>query len=190
MAKTSAYNAEDGIIIKKYANRRLYNTQTSSYITLDFLSKLTREGQNFKVVDAKTGDDITHNILTQIIMEEEAGGQQLLPVSFLRELISMYGNSVQSMVPQYLEASMQAFRNNQEKFESVVKGSIANSPLVQIHKQNMAILEAASSVFKMPSQSDAAAPEAAPSSAADDIKSLQDQLSAMQQKLDEMDKKS
>ncbi|WP_439491790.1 polyhydroxyalkanoate synthesis repressor PhaR, partial [Blastomonas fulva] len=106
MAKTGTSDSDDVIIIKKYANRRLYNTRSSSYITLDFLAKLTREGKDFQVVDAKTGDDITHNILTQIIMEEESSGQQMLPVGFLRELISMYGNSMQSMIPQYLEASM------------------------------------------------------------------------------------
>ena len=91
---------EDIVVIKKYANRRLYNTRSSSYITLDHLSKMTREGIDFKVVDAKTGTDITHQILTQIIMEEEAsGGEQILPVNFLRQLIGMYGNSMQSLLP-------------------------------------------------------------------------------------------
>src|SRR6476661_9662840 len=94
----------DPIIIKKYANRRLYNTQSSSYITLDDLSKMTREGVDFQVLDAKTGADITHSILTQIIMEEESsGGEQMLPISFLRQLIGMYGNSMQQMMPAYLE---------------------------------------------------------------------------------------
>lgn len=119
-------NGEE-IIIKKYANRRLYNTQSSSYITLDYLAKLTRDGRNFKVIDAKSGADITRSILTQIIMEEESNGKQMLPVGFLREIIAMYGNSMQSMMPQYLEASMEAFRDNQEKFQSAMKGSIANS---------------------------------------------------------------
>ena len=93
--------ADDGqpIIIKKYANRRLYNTHSSSYITLDDLARMTREGMDFQVLDAKTGNDITHAILTQIIMEEEANGEQMLPVSFLRQLISMYGNSMQAMMP-------------------------------------------------------------------------------------------
>ena len=190
MSKSSSYNAEDGIIIKKYANRRLYNTQTSSYITLDFLSKLTREGKNFKVVDAKTGDDITHSILTQIIMEEESSGQQMLPVSFLRELISMYVNSMQSMMPQYLEASMEAFRNNQEKFQNAVKGSIANSPLAAIHKQNMAMLEAASSVFKLPVTKSKENLGEEETSDSEDIQSLKEQLSAMQRKIDELDNKS
>ena len=100
MARAASKNADGPIIIKKYANRRLYNTQSSKYITLDFLADLTRKEVDFKVVDAKTDDDITHNILTQIIMDEESNGQQMLPVGFLRQLISMYGNSMQSMVPQ------------------------------------------------------------------------------------------
>ena len=104
------------VIIKKYANRRLYNTETSSYITLEHLAAMTREGRDFKVVDAKSDDDITHNVLTQIIMEEETRGQTMLPVNFLRQLISLYGDLMQSMVPQYLEASMDAFRRNQVQF--------------------------------------------------------------------------
>ena len=139
MAKSGTSDSDDVIIIKKYANRRLYNTRSSSYITLDYLAKLTREGKDFQVVDAKTGDDITHNILTQIIMEEESSGQQMLPVGFLRELISMYGNSMQSMIPQYLEASMEAFRKNQEKFQSAMEGSIKNSPFAQLARQNLAM---------------------------------------------------
>ena len=99
-------NGEEPVIVKKYANRRLYNTRSSSYITLDDLARMTREGIDFKVLDAKTGNDITHSILTQIIMEEEAHGEHMLPVGFLRQLISMYGNSMQAMMPQYLEASM------------------------------------------------------------------------------------
>ena len=118
--------ADDGspTIIKKYANRRLYNTGSSSYITLDDLAAMTRENVDFQVVDAKSGEDITHSILTQIIMEEEEKGEQMLPVSFLRQLIGMYGNSMQSLMPSYLEASMQNFRENQSKireaFEKVL----------------------------------------------------------------------
>ena len=111
----SAGKDDDTVIIKKYANRRLYNTRSSSYITLDHLAKMTREGVEFKVLDAKTGADITHQILTQIIMDEEASGEQMLPVSFLRDLIRMYGNSMQSLVPHYLEASMTNFRANQSQ---------------------------------------------------------------------------
>ena len=99
----AAKGDDDTVIIKKYANRRLYNTRSSSYITLDHLAKMTREGVDYKVLDAKSGTDITHTILTQIIMEEESNGEQMLPVSFLRELISMYGNSMQSLMPRAMK---------------------------------------------------------------------------------------
>lgn len=199
MAKNGTSDSDDVIIIKKYANRRLYNTRSSSYITLDFLAKLTREGKDFQVVDAKTGDDITHNILTQIIMEEESSGQQMLPVGFLRELISMYGNSMQSMIPQYLEASMDAFRKNQEKFHTAMEGSIKNSPFAQLARQNLAMFEAASSAFTprkdkgstTPAQpTGTSAPATTTGSSEDEIAALKAQLSAMQRKIDDLvDKK-
>jgi polyhydroxyalkanoate synthesis repressor PhaR len=105
------------IIIKKYANRRLYNTQSSKYITLDYLAELTRKDIEFKVVDAKTGEDITHSVLTQIIMEEENGGKSMLPVNFLRQIIALYGDSMQGLVPQFLENSMDNFRKNQKQVQ-------------------------------------------------------------------------
>ena len=188
MAKSGTSDSDDVIIIKKYANRRLYNTRSSSYITLDFLAKLTREGKDFQVVDAKTGDDITHNILTQIIMEEESSGQQMLPVGFLRELISMYGNSMQSMIPQYLEASMEAFRKNQEKFHTAMEGSIKNSPFAQLARQNLAMFEAASSAFtpRKDKQARYPGPASAPASSDDEIAALKAELSAMQRKIDDL----
>ena len=105
------------VVVKKYANRRLYNTRTSSYITLDDIAGMVREENDFRVVDAKSGEDITHQVLTQIILEQESSGKgaQMLPVSFLRDLIGMYGNSLQSMVPGFLEASMASFRKNREE---------------------------------------------------------------------------
>jgi len=112
------------VVVKKYANRRLYNTQSSSYITLEDLARMTRNGVDFVVLDAKTGNDITHSILTQIIMEEEASGEQMLPVGFLRQLIAMYGDSMQAMMPQYLEASMANFRANQTKLQDAWKTSV------------------------------------------------------------------
>ena len=136
------------VTIKKYANRRLYNTETSSYITLEHLAAMTREGRDFKVVDAKSEEDITHNILTQIIMEEEQRGQTMLPVPFLRQLIAMYGDSMQAMVPGYLEASMDSFRRNQQQFKTAVEGAFANSPFAELAKQNMAMFEAATAAFK------------------------------------------
>src|SRR4030095_2723439 len=131
MADTKAEGSEP-IIIKKYANRRLYNTQTSSYITLDDLSHMTREGIDFQVLDAKTGADITHQILTQIIMEEEAHGEQMLPVSFLRQLISMYGNSMQALVPHYLEATMDNFRANQRKLQETWTANMGPDAFVKL----------------------------------------------------------
>ena len=103
------------VVIKKYANRRLYNTSTSSYVTLDDLSRMVKEGREFVVFDAKSGDEITRAVLTQIIVEEEQKGQNLLPIGFLRQLISLYGDSMQWLVPRYLEQAMAAFALNQEQ---------------------------------------------------------------------------
>jgi polyhydroxyalkanoate synthesis repressor PhaR len=180
MAKTSV--GENGeplpVIIKKYANRRLYNTETSAYITLEHLAQLTRDGREFKVLDAKTDEDITHSVLTQIIMDEESrGAQQMLPASFLRQLISMYGDSMQSMVPQYLEASMDAFRSNQAKFHEAMKGAFERGPFAEIAKRNMAMFEAATSAF---------APKPSPSAKDDEITALKAQLAELQGKIDKL----
>lgn len=129
--------------IKKYANRRLYDTRRSSYITLDDLATMVREGQEFRVVDAKSEEDITHNVLTQIIMEEEQRGQTMLPVSFLRQLIALYGDSMQAMVPSYLEASMDSFRRNQQQFRTALEGALAGNPLAEMAKRNMAMFQQA-----------------------------------------------
>lgn len=181
MATAGKSGAEDTIIVKKYANRRLYNTHSSSYITLDHLSKMTREGQDFKVIDAKTGDDITHNILTQIIMEEENSGQKMLPVSFLRELIGMYGNSMQALIPQYLEASMAAFRTNQEKFQKAMEGSFTTGPLSQLAQHNLAMFKAASSVFT-PGEEDGENEDKS------ELDAVKEQMAEMKKKLDELSK--
>ena len=137
---------DDPIIIKKYANRRLYNTQSSSYITLEDLARMTRNGVDFVVLDAKTGADITHTILTQIIMEEESsGGEQMLPIGFLRQLISMYGDSMQAMMPQYLEASMANFRANQSKLQDAWKTSVGPEAFAKLAAAlNIAMLVSAS----------------------------------------------
>jgi polyhydroxyalkanoate synthesis repressor PhaR len=175
------------VIIKKYANRRLYNTETSSYITLDHLATMTREGRDFKVVDAKTNEDITHNVLTQIIMEEESRGTSMLPVNFLRQLIAMYGDSMQAMVPGYLEASMDSFRRNHEQFKTAVEGAFAGSPLAEIAKRNMAMFEAATQAFKPPV---AGAPGAsAPAASKDDeIAALKAELASLQAKVEKLGK--
>ncbi|MBC2660448.1 polyhydroxyalkanoate synthesis repressor PhaR [Novosphingobium flavum] len=183
---------DDVVIIKKYANRRLYNTQSSSYITLDHLAKMTREGIDFKVVDAKTGGDITHSILTQIIMEEEAnGGEQILPVNFLRQLIAMYGNSMQSLLPHYLEASMDHFRENQLKLRKAFEESLGNNPLAAIAQRNMEMFKAAAAAF-MPGI-DGSAPQPAREAPAedkpaDDLAALKAQMAEMQRMLDKLAK--
>jgi polyhydroxyalkanoate synthesis repressor PhaR len=180
------------VIIKKYANRRLYNTETSSYITLEHLAAMVRENRDFKVVDAKTGEDITRSVLTQIIVEEESrGGQTMLPVNFLRQLISLYGDSVQNMVPQYLEASMDAFRTNQDQVRKAWEGAFAANPVAasafgnfeKLAEQNLAMMRKATEMFapKKP-----VAPEPAADRTADDIAVLKAQLAAMQHKIDKL----
>ena len=181
------------VIIKKYANRRLYNTETSSYITLDHLAAMTREGRDFKVIDAKTEDDITHNVLTQIIMEEESRGQTMLPVNFLRQLIALYGDSMQAMVPGYLEASMESFRRNQDQFKAAVEGAFANSPFAELAKRNMQMFEAATQAFKpgQPGAPDVAAEPAAAApetGANDDVSALKAELARLQDKIEKLAK--
>ncbi len=179
--------AGDGpVIIKKYANRRLYNTESSSYITLDHLAAMTREGRDFKVVDAKTDEDITHNVLTQIIMEEEQRGQTMLPVNFLRQLISMYGDSMQAMVPGYLEASMESFRRNQEQFKTAVEGAFANSPFAEMAKRNMAMFEAATQAFKPGAVPGAAASASTAPTGEEDVSALKAELARLQEKIDKL----
>ena len=170
------------VTIKKYANRRLYNTETSSYITLEHLAAMTRAGRDFKVVDAKTEDDITHNVLTQIIMEEESRGQTMLPVSFLRQLIALYGDSMQAMVPGYLEASMDSFRRNGDQFRTAVEGAFAHSPFAEMAKRNMAMFEAAAQAFK-PKPTPAPAP-----SKDDEIAALRAELAALHEKVERLGK--
>ncbi|MEO6040976.1 MAG: polyhydroxyalkanoate synthesis repressor PhaR [Croceibacterium sp.] len=177
----------DPIIIKKYANRRLYNTQSSSYITLDDLARMTRDGVDFQVLDAKTGADITHAILTQIIMDEESHGEQMLPISFLRQLISMYGNSLQTLMPHYLEASMDNFRANQRKMQETWSASMSPDALAKMAESNMSMFKAAASAFMPGGKTFAPSPvqaQPAPPSAKDDLEALREQLAAMQKRLD------
>src|SRR5690349_377470 len=139
------------VVIKKYANRRLYNTATSAYVTLDHLSQMVKDKTDFVVYDAKTGDDITRSVLTQIIFEEESkSGQTLLPIPFLRQLISFYGDSLQSVVPQYLEMSMTQFARNQEQMRRYLQNAFGFNPFQQFEsmgKQNMAMFEKAMRMF-------------------------------------------
>jgi len=139
------------IIIKKYANRRLYNTQTSSYVTLDHLCEMVKEGVEFEVHDARTGEDITRQVLAQIIFDEENKGQHLLPIQFLRQLIRFYGDSLQAFVPSYLEMSMESFAKNQqemrEKFADALGGKLGYKDFEQLTRQNIAMFERAVKMF-------------------------------------------
>ncbi|MCC7281489.1 MAG: polyhydroxyalkanoate synthesis repressor PhaR [Acetobacteraceae bacterium] len=136
------------VVVKKYANRRLYNTEASSYVTLDHLAAMVKEGRDFVVYDAKTGEDITRQVLTQIIMEEESKGSSLLPIGFLRQLISFYGDNLGALVPRYLEQTMTAFSLQQEQMRQAMRttmeGLFPFAPqLEEMGKQNMAMLERA-----------------------------------------------
>jgi polyhydroxyalkanoate synthesis repressor PhaR len=142
------------VVVKKYANRRLYNTESSSYITLDNLAEMVRKGRDFVVYDAKTGDDITRSVLTQIIVEEEGKGQNLLPTAFLRQLIGLYGGAMQGLVPNYLERAMTAFAEQQDQVRASVQktmGSVTGlfpfGNVEEVSRQNVAMMERAMSMF-------------------------------------------
>lgn len=142
----------DIVVIKKYANRRLYNTATSSYVTLEHLRQMVRDEVDFAVYDAKTGEDITRSVLTQIIVEEEAKGTNLLPISFLRQLISFYGDSMQTVVPTYLEQMMSAFAANQERMREQMQETMSgmfpfSGNLQEFSRQNAALMESAMRMF-------------------------------------------
>lgn len=151
VAKKSAIGEDDVIIIKKYANRRLYNTATSSYVTLDHLCDMVKNGREFLVHDAKTGEDITRSVLAQIIFEEEGKGQNLLPINFLRQLIRFYGDSLQSFIPSYLEMSMDSFSRDQvkmrERLASAFGGRGRFEQLEDQVRQNLAMFESAVRMF-------------------------------------------
>ena len=180
----ASQSGDEAIVIKKYANRRLYDTESSTYITLERLAELVRQKRDFKVVDAKSGEDITHNVLTQIIMDEEARGTNMLPVNFLRQLISMYGDSVQSMVPQYLEASLEALQRNQSQFREAVNGALAANPLAEMARRNMELFTAAASNLNPAAA--VATKDAAPPGGKSELDELRAQLAEMQKKLDQL----
>ena len=138
------------VVVKKYANRRLYNTESSSYITLDNLAELIRGGRDFVVYDAKTGEDITRGVLTQIIVEEESKGRAMLPTGFLRQLIGLYGDSMQGLVPRFLEQAMSSFAHQQEQMRVAMQqtmGSLFPFGMEEVGRQNMAMMERAMGLF-------------------------------------------
>jgi polyhydroxyalkanoate synthesis repressor PhaR len=139
------------VVVKKYANRRLYNTESSSYITLENLAEMVRQGRDFVVYDAKSGDDITRSVLTQIIVEEEGKGHNLLPTAFLRQLIGFYGGSMQNLVPRYLDHAMSAFAQQQEQVRATVQKTMGTlfpfGNIEEVSRQNIAMMERAFSLF-------------------------------------------
>ena len=197
MPQTRA-DTDDAIVIKKYANRRLYNTQKSAYVTLEDLAQMVRDGTDFVVRDARSGEDITRAVLTQIIFEEEAKGQTMLPANFLRHLIRLYGDTLQGVVPGYLEASMDTFLRNQEKLRESVKTAFGVNPAMAnfeaMTRRNMEIYENAMRMFspfgsRGETETEEPKPDAAPAKDVelDDLKS---QLKAMQDQLSKLVKNS
>jgi polyhydroxyalkanoate synthesis repressor PhaR len=185
---------KSAVVIKKYANRRLYNTATSTYVTLDDLSAMVKSGTDFVVYDAKTSEDITRSVLTQIIFEEENKGTNLLPINFLRQLIRYYGDSMQTLVPGYLEFSLENLTKEHDKIREQMLAPFTGEPFKNMEehaKRNMAMFSDAMKLFNpfaaiAMAQPDAAAPPkptpgAPPSS--DDLQAMKDQLAAMQEKI-------
>jgi polyhydroxyalkanoate synthesis repressor PhaR len=174
--------ARPTVVIKKYANRRLYNTEASSYVTLEDLAGMVREGRDFVVYDAKTGDDITRGVLTQIIVEEEAKGQNLLPIPFLRQIIGLYGDSVQSLVPRYLEFAMSSFARQQAQMRQSVEQAMGGfnpfGGLEEVGKQNMAMMERAMTLFSPFPRKDGA-----PGRENEEVERLRAELAAAQEQL-------
>lgn len=197
--------ASEPVIIKKYANRRLYNTATSSYVTLDDLAGMVRQSQDFIVYDAKTNEDITRSVLTQIIVEEEAKGTNLLPVSFLRQLIALYGDSLQALVPKYLEHSMSSFTQNQERMRQYINNALGGmfpfGSLEELSRRNMEFLNQAFSAFNplmagqggkegaKPAAEAKAPPPPANESGKDALSELQKKIDALQKQIEAMGKK-
>ena len=189
---------QSAVVIKKYANRRLYNTSTSTYVTLDDLSTMVKGGTDFLVYDAKTGEDITRSVLTQIIFEEENKGTNLLPINFLRQLIRFYGDSMQAMVPGFLEFSLENLGKEQEKFRAQMLEAWGADPFKSMQDQASATWPCSTTRMKVLNPFAAAIsgavpgapapgkppPQSSETSSRDDLQALKDQLAAMQQKID------
>ena len=202
-----AADKKEPVVIKKYANRRLYNTDTSTYVTLDDLAAMVKSGRDFVVFDAKSGDDLTHSVLTQIIVEQESrmgGGQTLLPIPFLRQLIRFYGDSVEKLVPSYLQISLDTLTKEQERFRKNFTGAFTPAGAFEAYQEqarkNLAMFEQAMTMFTpfAPGKAGAAkkeetppAKEPPPSSksepaAGSDLDDMKSQLAAMQAKIDKL----
>jgi polyhydroxyalkanoate synthesis repressor PhaR len=181
------HRMEAPVVIKKYANRRLYNTESSSYVTLDHLSQMVKEGTSFEVQDARTGEDITRSVLTQIIFEEEAKGQNLLPINFLRQLIRFYGDPMQAFVPGYLDLAMESFIKNEDEMRrriAQVFGTQAagKEALQALAQQNMVMFERAMRMFSPPAAEEAPPPP----KPAPDLSELKSEIEEMRRQLTEL----
>jgi len=192
---TTQTKSAEPVTIKKYANRRLYNTGTSAYVTLEDLAAMVKTGEDFLVYDAKTGEDITRSVLTQIIFEQEnKEGQNLLPIAFLRQLIRFYGDSMQMLVPRYLEVSIESLTREQEKFREQMAQAFGGSPFGALEEQvrrNMEMFERAFAMFtpftRRENQGGATAePEKSPPKSVGEIDDLKRQLDEMQRKVDKL----
>ncbi len=192
VGKGSKNGADDNVaVVKKYANRRLYNTASSSYVTLDDLSQMVRDGEHFVVYDAKSSEDLTRSILTQIIMEEDSKGRNLLPVNFLRQLIQYYDNNLRAFLPRYLEMSMENFADNQEQIQHYIESTFGNffpmNQLEDMTKQNIAFFQQATAMFNpaMPKGQNGDARPAASSKpdVAQEIDDIAQKINALQQEL-------
>ncbi len=176
------------VVVKKYANRRLYNTETSSYITLENLADMVRTGRDFVVYDARSGDDITRGVLTQIIVEEENKGRALLPTNFLRQLIGFYGDSLGAVVPRYLEQTMSTIARQQEQMReamSTTMGSLLPPGLEEMRRQNVAMMERAMSLFTpfyRPAEAESSSATATPE-VADEVASLRREVEELRAQL-------
>lgn len=189
---TEINGSEEPIIIKKYANRRLYDTSASKYVTLDHLSELVREGKDFKVLDAKSGEDLTRSVLAQIIFDQENRAEGVLPVSFLRQLIQFYGDSFQSMLPAYLEMSMKGFAQQHEKWREYMHSTLGDAEKADAFdaqvRKNMEMFEETMRFFTpypapQPEKTAKSAEKSEAPSPADAIQSLQQQMLDMQKQL-------
>ena len=197
---TDTSGAPEGVItIKKYANRRLYNTATSSYVTLEHLSRMVKDGVEFIVLDAKTNEDLTRQVLTQIIIEEENKGENLLPIKFLRQIIGFYGQGMQGMVPRYLDLSMESFARNQQQIRQYMEETFTGlfpfgDKLNEMGKRNMAMFEDAMRMFApfpQPSRNSESAPDngdtgAKRTSESAEMRDLRTKLDTLQEQLDRL----
>ncbi|PWE16338.1 polyhydroxyalkanoate synthesis repressor PhaR [Marinicauda salina] len=179
------------VVIKKYANRRLYDTSASRYVTLDHLRELVKANRDFQVIDAKTGEDLTRSVLAQIIFEEESKGANLLPVEFLRQLISFYGDSMQAFVPDYLRMSMETLCRQQDELRKQMTSAMGGAgamPMLEEHaKRNMALFEQAMKMFTpFPAESGTGEETPAGSDDRGEVESLRAELEAMRAKIDKL----